>query len=225
MWNLYKGWNLHITNPTANQTDEEILGKHQEICSNPPKIQPDNAGVIALSRAPISSLGTGMGSRVVPEPSLFQAEQTAFVLIYLLLLGSFLAFLPGVRQDKCLTSIFNAFFPSLHVSFSLLLNFSLHSVYLLLDGYQFFGFLLFSEASHLIENAVIGCCFFFLFSPTSILSLQGEQNHETSEVKQALKMLIIVRKKEQIAVLWNFLYIYVEGNLRGSRGGEGFSKA
>lgn len=90
---------------------------------------------------------------------------------------------------------FNIFFKSSCPFFPLAKLFPSFSLFAF-GRYQFFGFLLFSEASHLIENAVIGCCFFFLFFPTSILSLQGEQNHETSEVKQALKMLIIVRKKE-----------------------------
>lgn len=48
MKNLNKCWNLHITNPTADQTDEGVLDKHQEICSTPSKMQPAKPRVVAV---------------------------------------------------------------------------------------------------------------------------------------------------------------------------------
>lgn len=56
MQNLNKCWNLHITSPTADQTDEGVLGRHQEICSNPPKIQPAKSRVIAVPKTAISQV-------------------------------------------------------------------------------------------------------------------------------------------------------------------------
>lgn len=51
MRTLNKCWNLHITKPTADQTDEGVLGKHQEICSTLSKMQPAKPRVLAVAWA------------------------------------------------------------------------------------------------------------------------------------------------------------------------------
>lgn len=124
----------------------------------------------------------------------------------------FIAFVPGVRLDQLLTSPFQLWFFQVFRS-----DFASCYTY---PSVQFVCFwtvsvLCFSEVSDLIENAVIGCCFSFLFCPTSILSLQREQNHKSSEVKEALNKWA---KMKLFTVLWNFLHTERRGLQHKRRG-------